>query len=297
MQRFLLSIKSLLLDEKTVSVKLRVLNFILGFAVICGFWVAGQATRTPDKEAYANIMKIAYLPIWLTSSNANNYCADQCDDIGDLCYECMYDPDNTENTYNVDCDCAEDCGCATPTPTPTPGLCPNPTKTVDLTFARHSDVTSFSCTVLDGWLQYGFEKLRPDDDLNNLDGGYDDVKCCFKLNINYNGSISIFGIDKPELFIVNTIDEFNEIRDYGYDCNFVGGFNSPDFEDSLGAAYLNSSKYAVDYYSGSLKKKIIYHEYGHTKGLQDLTYILFQHNLMYNTSIYWVTGDSQCEQL
>jgi hypothetical protein len=63
------------LKDETASAKIRVLNYILAFAILFSFWVAGQAVRNPDRSAYASILQIARLPIWLTmATNNNNNC-------------------------------------------------------------------------------------------------------------------------------------------------------------------------------------------------------------------------------
>jgi hypothetical protein len=90
------------------SVNVRVVNYILAFAVICGFWVAGQATRNPSKEAQANIMQLAFLPVWQTLI-VNNYCNSMCDSGAPYWILCNSDPSNAENAYNIDCDCYLPC--------------------------------------------------------------------------------------------------------------------------------------------------------------------------------------------
>ncbi len=77
----------------------RILNKIMAFVVICGFWVAGQAITVPNNKVYANILQFASMPVWFTTyhdANCNN---------SSYCSSCYSDPENTENYYNIDCDC------------------------------------------------------------------------------------------------------------------------------------------------------------------------------------------------
>ncbi|MBD3330701.1 hypothetical protein GF354_04190 [Candidatus Peregrinibacteria bacterium] len=79
-------------------------------------------------------MKIAYLPIWLTSTTWNN-CYNHCNELDLYRNDCLSNPDNTEFQYNVDCDCMDECGfIPTPTHTFTPSNTPTATGTPTMTY-------------------------------------------------------------------------------------------------------------------------------------------------------------------
>lgn len=74
MKRFMQFMIQLQVGDESARAKVRVLNYIMVCAILMGFFVVGQMTRNPDKNAYAFIMDIAKLPIWLTMGDNNNNC-------------------------------------------------------------------------------------------------------------------------------------------------------------------------------------------------------------------------------
>lgn len=79
MKRLLQQIKKLQWNDESAKASIRTMNYVMAFAIVVGFWIAGQATRNPDQSAYASIIQIARLPIWLTMASNNNNVT--CDDL------------------------------------------------------------------------------------------------------------------------------------------------------------------------------------------------------------------------
>lgn len=77
-KNLLQKIKPIPWNDQTAKVSVRIANYVLAFAILAGFWVAGQAVRQPDKEAFASIMNIAKLPVWLTMASNNNNNNNNC---------------------------------------------------------------------------------------------------------------------------------------------------------------------------------------------------------------------------
>ncbi len=79
MKRLLQQFKNLQWNGQSAKMSVRIANYVLAFAILAGFWVAGQATRSPGQDAYASILQVAKLPIWLTMASNNNNVS--CDDL------------------------------------------------------------------------------------------------------------------------------------------------------------------------------------------------------------------------
>lgn len=59
-------------NETSGKVHIRILNLLMVIAISFGFLIANQAIRNPSQSAYAAILDIARLPIWLMMADNNN---------------------------------------------------------------------------------------------------------------------------------------------------------------------------------------------------------------------------------
>lgn len=174
----------------------------------------------------------------------------------------------------------------TPTPTPTQTLCATPSKAISLSFAR-GDTVVIQNQLLDAYLLDGFYALREDND----GSGGNDVSCCFK--INRSGDLEQNLITETYLQVIDSWIEVGLVRMKTYGCAIVNDF-SGSYTGYKGVSVLNQNCFIVKNFSGI--SNVIYHEYGHTQGLEDLTGINNSDFLMYEYyGPNWYTNSNNCE--
>ncbi len=80
-------------DRDKISDRIKGLNYIFMILMLLMLGIMGELTRSPDQQAYASIMQIARMPIWLAmGSNNNNACGG------------YYNPKYVKYYRHVDCD-------------------------------------------------------------------------------------------------------------------------------------------------------------------------------------------------
>ncbi|RJP21235.1 MAG: hypothetical protein C4527_23905 [Candidatus Omnitrophota bacterium] len=80
-------------DRDKISDRIKGLNYIFIIFMLLMIGIMGELTRNPDQQAYASIMQIARMPIWLAmGSNNNNACGG------------YYNPKYVKFYRHVDCD-------------------------------------------------------------------------------------------------------------------------------------------------------------------------------------------------
>jgi hypothetical protein len=140
--------------------------------------------------------------------------------------------------------------------------------------------------LLDVYLQEGFYALREDND----GSGDNDVSCCFK--INRSGDLEQNLITETYLRVIDSWLEVGIVRMKTYGCSIVNDF-SGSYTGYKGVSVINQNCFIVKNFSGM--SNVIYHEYGHTRGLDDLTGLGNSDFLMYEYyGPNWYTNSNDC---